>query len=106
MKTLASALAFLFFIAPAQAVELSDISNKEATGGLDETQLRAIGTGPLMSRYSKGLEYDYSATLRAELIAEATAANRAAIDGALAMLANAAEKSPILARALGRSGGG
>lgn len=71
----------------------------------DETQLRAIGSGPLMSRYSKGLEYDYSATLRAELIAEASAANRVAIDGALAMLANAAEKSPILARAFGRSGG-
>lgn len=70
----------------------------------DTAQLQAVATGPLIRRYSKGLEYDYSANLRAELIADATAANRAAIDGALAMLANAAEKSPILARAVGRSG--
>ena len=71
----------------------------------DSTQVQSAASGPLMSRYSKGLEHDYSASLRAELIAEATVANRAAIDGALAMLANAAEKSPILARALGRSKG-
>lgn len=71
----------------------------------DDTQLREIASGPLMSRYSKGPEYDYSAGLRRELIAEAIAANRAAIDDALAMLARAAEKSPLLARALRRSEG-
>jgi hypothetical protein len=69
----------------------------------DDAQLRAIATGPLVSRYSKAPEYDYSASLRSELIAEATTAHRAHIDGALAMLKSAAEKSPILARALGRS---
>lgn len=68
-----------------------------------DAQIDAVANGPLMSRYSKGLEYEYSANLRRELIAEATAANRQAIDDALAMLARAAEKSPILARALGRS---
>jgi hypothetical protein len=70
----------------------------------DEARLRAIATGPLMNRYSKGLEYDYSAALRRELIEEATAANVSAIDDALAMLGAAAEKSPMLARALERAG--
>jgi hypothetical protein len=69
----------------------------------DKPELQAIATGPLMTRYSKGLEYDYSASLRRELIAEATAANEPAIDDALAMLGRAAEKSPMLARALARS---
>ena len=69
-----------------------------------EAQLREIATGPLLSRYSKALEYDYSAGLRRELIAEATALHRPAIDDALAMLAGAADKSPMLARALERAG--
>ena len=70
----------------------------------DDAQLEAIATGPLMGRYSKALEYDYSASLRGELIAEATAGHREAIEDALAMLRSAAEKSPLLARALGRAG--
>jgi len=70
----------------------------------DEAQLRAVATGSLASRYAKGPEHEYSASLRAELIAEATAANRAAIEGALAMLRSAAEKSAILASALERAG--
>lgn len=69
----------------------------------DHAQLQAIATGPLMNRYSKGLEYEYSAGLRRELIAEAAVAHTAAIDDALAMLRSAAEKSPMLARALARS---
>ena len=70
----------------------------------DEARLQAIAAGPLMTRYSKGLEYDYSAALRRELIAEAIVANASAIDDALAMLGAAAEKSPMLARALERAG--
>ena len=70
----------------------------------DEAQLRAIAAGPLMGRYSKAMEYEYSADLRRELIGEATAANRAAIDDGLAMLAGAADKSPLLDRALRRAG--
>ena len=66
--------------------------------------IAALATGPLMGRYSKALEYDYSAGLRRDLIAEATAANGPAIDAALAMLRSAAEKSPMLARALERAG--
>lgn len=69
----------------------------------DQGQLTDIGTGPLVRRYSKGLEFEYSASLRAELIEEATTAHKTDIDGALAMLQSAAEKSLILARALGRS---
>jgi hypothetical protein len=71
---------------------------------VNKPELQAIATSPLMTRYSKGLEYDYSADLRRELIAEAMAANLSAIDDALAMLGAAAEKSPILARALERAG--
>jgi hypothetical protein len=70
----------------------------------NRSRLQSIAAGPLMTRYSKAMEYDYSASLRGELIAEASAANRTAIDGALAMLASAAEKSTVLARALERAG--
>jgi hypothetical protein len=67
-------------------------------------RIREIAEGPLMGRYSKGPEHAYSAALRGELIAEATAAHGREIDDALAMLGRAAEKSPLLARALGRAG--
>lgn len=68
-------------------------------------RLQAIAAGPLMARYSKALEYEYSADLRRDLIAEANAHNRPAIEGALAMLRSAAEKSPILARSMARAEG-
>ncbi len=70
---------------------------------LDEERLQAIASGPLTLRYSKALEYEYSAGLRRELIADADADFRGDIDDALAMLHSAAEKSPLLARALARS---
>ena len=66
-------------------------------------QLRTIASGPLMSRYSKDTSYEYSAELRRELIAEATTADRGNIERALAMLRTAAEKSPLLGRALARA---
>ena len=73
--------------------------------GFDATpeRIREIARGPLTRRYSKAAEYEYGAELRRELIAEAAAAHGRAIDDALAMLARAAEKSPLLARALARS---
>lgn len=71
--------------------------------GASPEQLRAIARGPLMSRYSKDVSYDYSAGLRRDLIAEATNRHRPNIEAALAMLRGAAEKSPLLARALDRS---
>jgi hypothetical protein len=68
----------------------------------DDAGLRAIAEGPLMARYSKAPEYEYSPALRSELIAEVFATQGREIDGALALLARAAEKSPLLARALAR----
>jgi hypothetical protein len=69
----------------------------------DSAELAAITAGPLMQRYSKALEYDYSASLRRELIAEAEHQHGPQIESALAMLRSAAEKSPLLARALSRA---
>ena len=71
----------------------------------DAETIRAIAEGPLMNRYSKALEYEYSAQLRRELIAEAAAQHRPEIDRAVAMLRSAAARSPLLASALARAGG-
>jgi hypothetical protein len=70
----------------------------------DEIAIEALATGPLMGRYSKALEYDYSPALRSELMAEASTLYAREIESALAMLRSAAEKSPLLARALARAG--
>jgi len=72
---------------------------------MDEPQLQALARGPLMSRYSKALEYDYSPTLRRELIEESERLHGGYIESALAILRSAAEKSPLLARAVARSEG-
>ena len=71
----------------------------------DPEAIRRIADGPLMKRYSKALEYDYSAQLRRDLINETTAHCRPAIDGAIAMLRSAAQESPLLASAMARAGG-
>jgi hypothetical protein len=68
----------------------------------DDARLAELASGPLMTRYSKALEYEYSPGLRRELIAEAGHHHRREIDEALAMLRASAEKSPLLARALAR----
>jgi hypothetical protein len=66
-------------------------------------RIAEIASGPLMSRYSKATEYEYTPAFRRDLIAEAAAANRSDIDSALAMLQSAAENSPLLERALRRA---
>ena len=66
-------------------------------------RIHAVATGPLMRRYSKALEYEYTPSLRRELIDEAAAEHRRDIDSALAMLQSAAEKAPLLERALRRA---
>jgi hypothetical protein len=71
----------------------------------DPSIIATITSGPLMSSYSKALEYDYSADLRRELIEEAGQYHRSPIESALAMLRSAAEKSPLLGRALARAEG-
>jgi hypothetical protein len=68
-----------------------------------EPDLTAIISGPIVHRYSKAMDYDYSSALRRELIAEASAANAADIDSAIAMLDRAAERSPLLERAVNRA---
>ena len=73
--------------------------------GLDAASgtITSIAEGPLMQRYSKALEYEYSPQLRADLIRDSSRRNALDIRGAIAMLEKAAEKSAILASALGRS---
>ena len=66
-------------------------------------QLREIVRGPLMGRYSKALEYDYSPSLRARLIDQELSARGGEIEDALAMLERSAQESPLLAGALARS---
>lgn len=81
-------------------------STLSRVAGFFEFEIRGIAeiaAGPLMSRYSKALEYEYSANLRRELIAEAGERFISDIERALAMLNSAAEKSPLLARALARA---
>lgn len=71
--------------------------------GFDTQGLPAIATGPLISRYSKATEFEYTPSLRRDLIADACTANRADIDRAIAMLQSAAETSPLLKSALRRA---
>ena len=63
-----------------------------------------LAAGPLMRRYSKALEYDYSPLLRAELLAEAAQDHRADIETAMAALNQAAAAAPLLNQALERAG--
>ena len=69
----------------------------------DERALAAVASGPLMSRYSKDPAHQYSPSLRRDLIGQEIRLQGSDIDGALAMLRSAAEKSPLLARALSRA---
>ena len=66
-------------------------------------RLAEISNGPLMRRYSKATEYEYSPELRRELLAEAEARHRSGIESALAMLDAASETAPLLRKALDRA---
>ena len=72
---------------------------------VDNAKLEAIISGPLTQRYSKALEYEYSPGLRRNRLGEAKRSHGRDIESALAMLRSAAEKSPLLARALSRAEG-
>lgn len=72
---------------------------------LSTDEANGIVEGPLMRRYSKALEHEYSPELRLELQAEARQSHAAAIDSALRMLDEASRTEPLLARALGRNAG-
>jgi len=68
-------------------------------------ELSGLATGPLMRRYSKALEYDYSPSLRAELLAEAGRDHLCQINEAVVALHEAAKTAPLLDRALRRAAG-
>jgi hypothetical protein len=69
-----------------------------------EQRLREIVvSGPLMRRYSKALEHDYSPELRRAVIAQAEADHGRDIREALVMLEGAAQECPLLARAMKRA---
>jgi hypothetical protein len=70
---------------------------------VDAARVQTIASGPLMQRYSKALEYEYSPDLRKELIAQEVRLHGGEIDAALAMLCANSEKSLLLARALDRT---
>lgn len=67
--------------------------------------LEAIARGPLMTRYSKDPNYEYSPDLREQLIAQEMRLQGREIDAALAMLCTSAEESELLGRALNRAEG-
>jgi hypothetical protein len=69
----------------------------------DPDILGGIAGGPLMTRYSKDTSYEYSPSLRHDLLAQEERLQGRDIDAALAMLRSSAEKSPLLARALARA---
>ena len=66
-------------------------------------EIEAIAGSPLARRYSKATEYEYSADLRRDLLAEAAALHRSDIESALAMLGAASETAPLLRKALDRA---
>jgi hypothetical protein len=68
-------------------------------------QLGSIADGPLLRRYSKDPKYEYSPSLRRHLVEQELDIRGPEIEAALAMLAAAAEKSPLLTRALSRAEG-
>lgn len=68
-------------------------------------EAKTIVEGPLMRRYSKAPEHEYSPELRLELQAEARQSHGGAIESALRMLNEASRSAPLLARALGRDAG-
>ena len=59
--------------------------------------------GPLMRRYSKDLDYEYTPELRREVLAQSRSENAADIAAALRWLDRAAAASPIIAECLKRS---
>ncbi|HEX6072375.1 MAG TPA: hypothetical protein VFY95_05145 [Sphingomicrobium sp.] len=68
-----------------------------------DAQLIEIASGPLMRRYSKALDHDYSPALRRDLLAQAEREHGASIREALVMLEDAAQESPLLTRAMART---
>jgi hypothetical protein len=73
---------------------------------VDEATARAICEGPLMGRYSKALDYEYSPALRSEILADARRRHAGAIRDALNWLGGLESRYPAIARAIRRAQGG
>jgi hypothetical protein len=69
----------------------------------DAATARTICEGPLMRRYSKALEYDYSPELRRQILAEARARHAAPIRDAMSWLAALETRYPAAAQAIRRA---
>lgn len=67
---------------------------------LDAEGAAKLARHPLMGRYSKAVEYDYSPALRAQLRAEARRAHRDTIADAMRWLDEAGRACPLVARCL------
>lgn len=65
----------------------------------------AIAEGPLMRRYSKALDYEYSPALRREILADARRRHGPAIGQALDWLGGLESRYPAVAAAIRRAGG-
>jgi hypothetical protein len=72
---------------------------------VDHRAARAIVDGPLMRRYSKALDYEYSPALRREILADARHRHSAAIRDGLNWLGGLATRYPAVAQAIRRAGG-
>jgi hypothetical protein len=72
---------------------------------LSPAEAATLATGPLMRRYSKAPEYEYSAGLRREVLADARLRFGRDIDAALAGLAAMGQRWPAIGSVLERSGG-
>jgi hypothetical protein len=70
---------------------------------VDSATAKAICEGPLMRRYSKALEYEYSPALRREILADARRRHAAPIRDALNWLAALESRYPAAAQAIRRA---
>ena len=73
---------------------------------LDAAGAEHLAADPLMRRYSKAAEYEYSRELREEVLAEARREQAPAIAAALRWLDAAAQGCPAVARAVERAAAG
>jgi len=69
----------------------------------EEGSIAEVTNGPLLQRYSKAPEHVFGPEERRRLLERTAAKHADAIETALAMLKQAAEKAPVLARVLTRS---
>jgi hypothetical protein len=72
---------------------------------IEPAEARAICGGPLMRRYSKALEYEYSPELRREILADARQRHGGAIRDALNWLGDLESRYPAAAQAIRRAEG-